>query len=76
MATLGRDFIKMIAPVLGLQSVKGIRSIAIRAAHNDVTSVDIECIPSADFNGVTVNDVTDCETVGRKFIVEVTEVVD
>lgn len=45
-AILGRDFIKMIAPILGIDNIGGIRSIEISAAFDDVTTVKIEMLPS------------------------------
>lgn len=42
---LGKDFIKMIAPVLGIESIDGIRKIEISAPFNDVTIVNVEMLP-------------------------------
>ena len=43
---LGKDFIKMIAPILGINDFGGIRKIEISAPFNDVTTVNVEMLPN------------------------------
>lgn len=43
-AILGRDFISMMKPLLGLKDVRCIRSITVTAHYNDVAVVDVEMI--------------------------------
>lgn len=43
-AHLGRDFIKMIAPIVGVHDLSGIRSITIHAKHDDVAWMEIDRI--------------------------------
>lgn len=51
---LGKDFIKMIAPILGIDDFDGIRKIEISAPFNDVTVVNVEMLPKESNSDIAV----------------------
>lgn len=68
--TLGRDFIRMMAPMLGLKDVRGIRSITVTAHYNDVAVVDVGMIANAQASpSVIEEDQLDLTTVRYEVVV-------
>ena len=67
----GREFIKMMRPILGIESVRGIVGINIRANIHEVTTLEIETIPDIDLEGVTVEACDDREPQTKRYIVTV-----
>lgn len=45
--SLGRDFIRMMAPILGIDKVTGIRRMTIDAEYNQATVVSVDMLPPA-----------------------------
>jgi hypothetical protein len=68
----GREFIKMIRPLLGIEQTK-IRSISIKASINDVVSVELECIGKQG-SAMNVAEELSPNKFIRRFVVDVTEV--
>ena len=75
-AILGRNFIKMMRPLLGLESDAGIVSLDIHADVKSAVTVDVQYIAKSS----SELQVLDCETQEgiqtKKFIVEVKEATD
>lgn len=69
----GRDFIKMIKPMLGIEQ-DCIRSMTITAKHDDVCLIEIECL-GVKKGELDITEVSNAPEK-RKFLVEVTEVTD
>ena len=67
----GSEFIKMMRPILGIESVRGIVGINIRANIHEVTTLEIETIPDIDLEGVTVDECDDAEPNTKRYIVTV-----
>jgi hypothetical protein len=43
-AKTGREFIRMIAPMIGIEDLQGIQRITITADISDCVRLDIECV--------------------------------
>ena len=70
----GSEFIKMMRPILGIESVRDIVGINIRANIHEVTTLEIETIPDIDLEGVTVDECDECddaEPQTKRYIVTV-----
>ena len=74
----GRNFIRMMRPVLGLEGVPGIREMRITAEHNDVTIVEVDMIARPDMDKINAEPEPANETAirTRKYTVTVTEVIE
>ena len=69
----GREFIKMMRPILGIQDVRNIRELRIVASMNDSTILEIDTVPEVDFDGFTVEPIDEGagDTETRRYIVTV-----
>ena len=67
----GSEFIQMMRPILGIESVRGIVGINIKANIHEATMLEIETIPDIDFEGVTVDECDDAELNTKRYIVTV-----
>ena len=71
MKMTGREFIEMMRPILGIESVRGIVGISIRANINEATMLEIETIPDINLEGVTVEACDDADPNTKRYIVTV-----
>ena len=71
----GRQFFKMMAPVLGLENTPGIREMRITASRNDVVRLELDCIARFKNKLQVESDETDINNMRtRRFVVTVEEV--
>ena len=74
----GRKFMKMMAPVLGLDRVSGIVGMRITAQRDDVTVVEVDMVAGESKADISVDPEPANETAirTRKYTVTVTEVIE
>ena len=69
----GRDFIKMMRPILGLEKTPSIRRLKIHADAHDVTWCEVEVLPNVSPDAISVEEAHDQSEPPevRKYIITV-----